>query len=84
MSNQLIHRLSRIQGQLEAIKKILETEGNKDCLRTIRLVKAANNALKKFGEAYINTHMDECLTNNPNPKNVEKDVREIITSVFTL
>ncbi|MFN4152606.1 MAG: metal-sensitive transcriptional regulator, partial [Candidatus Sericytochromatia bacterium] len=61
-SNQeLIHRLNRAIGQLEAIKKTLASEEDKDCIKTIRLLKAANNAIKKFGEAYVNEHLSECM-----------------------
>ena len=58
----LISRLSRIQGQLESIKRSLESDVDMECIKTMHLIKAANNALKKFGEAYVSNHMDECMS----------------------
>lgn len=54
---ELIHRLNRIQGQIEAVKKSIKIDDEKDCVKTLRLIKAANNALKKFGEAYVIMHL---------------------------
>ncbi len=78
----LIHRLNRIQGQIEAIKKMITDEEKRDCMNTLRLLKAANNAMKKFGEAYVNMHINECISDNISVKNVEKDIKEVISSVF--
>lgn len=78
----LIHRLNRIQGQIEALKKMVLEEDTKDCVNTLRLLKAANNAMKKFGEAYVNLHINECITQETNVKDVEKDIKEVISSVF--
>lgn len=80
----LVHRLNRIQGQIEAIKKSIQSEEKEDCLKTVRLIKASNNALKKFCETYVNYHLDECINNNLNPKHMEKELKEIVTSVFSI
>ncbi|MFN8672744.1 MAG: metal-sensitive transcriptional regulator [Candidatus Sericytochromatia bacterium] len=83
-NKELIHRLNRIIGQLEAIKRTLQTEENKDCVQTIRLLKAANNAIKKFGEAYVNDHLSKCIVNNKPPKEIEQGLKEVIGSVFNM
>ena len=72
---ELIHRLNRIQGQIEAVK---------DCVKTLRLIKAANNALKKFGEAYVIMHLGECMASDTPKKDMEKDLKEVISSAFSL
>jgi CsoR family transcriptional regulator, copper-sensing transcriptional repressor len=85
MDIQLVHRLSRIQGQIEAIKKEIQLEENKDCVKIMRLIKASNNAMKKFGEAYITAHLEECLRNNNSVgETLEKDLKDVINSVFNL
>lgn len=81
---ELIHRLNRIQGQIEAVKKSLKSEDKKDCVKTLRLIKAANNALKKFGEAYVNIHLEECLNSDISKKDMEKGLKEVINSAFSL
>lgn len=81
---QLIHRLNRIQGQIEAIRKRLVNQEEMDCVETLRLVKAANNALKKFGEAYVTAHLHECFSKNVTPRELEAGLQEVVTSAFYL
>lgn len=80
----LVSRLSRIQGQLESIKKSLELDSEMECVKTMHLIKAANNALKKFGEAYVSNHMDECMSGRTPKKNIEKELKSVIEAAFTL
>jgi DNA-binding FrmR family transcriptional regulator len=81
---ELIHRLNRAQGQIEAIKKSIQNESEKDCVRTIRLVKAANNALKKFAEAYVSRHMEQCMAESVPRKEMEQGLKETLSSAFSL
>ncbi|EKJ87331.1 metal-sensitive transcriptional regulator [Leptospira bourretii] len=79
----LIHRINRIQGQLEAIKNTITTE-EKDCEKAILLLKAAHQAMKKFGEAYIHEYMDTCFKEKKSVQNIETDVKKAITAAFSL
>jgi len=81
---QLIHRLNRVQGQIEAIRKRLINEEPMDCVETLRLVKAANNALKKFGEAYVTHHLKECVRNDVSREELEQGLQDVISSAFYL
>ena len=83
-NTELIHRLNRAQGQIEAIKKSLATGTEKDCLKTLRLLKAANNALKKFGEAYVAQHLHECIRSGASAEDMEKGLQEVVYSAFSL
>lgn len=80
----LIHRLNRAQGQIEAIKKTLQDGSAKNCLETIRLLKASQSALKKFAQAYIAQHLEECMRNKISEKQLKEDFEEVLESVFTL
>ena len=80
----LINRLNRAQGQIEAIKRNLEGGGELDCVRTIQLLKAANNALKKFGEAYVERHLTECIQRGAPRQDLEDNLKEVISSAFSL
>jgi len=82
-STDLVHRLNRIKGQIEAISRTLDSE-DQDCLKTMQLLKAANNALKKFGEAYVARHLDECIRSKSSIQDIEKDLRNVINASFTL
>ncbi len=80
----LISRINRIQGQLESIKKNLEGDGDMECIKTMHLIKSANNALKKFGEEYVSMHMEKCLNGKSPKKDMEKELRSVIEAAFTL
>ncbi|MDX1957726.1 MAG: metal-sensing transcriptional repressor [Leptospiraceae bacterium] len=79
----LIHRINRIQGQLEAIKKTIH-EDEKDCEKAILLLKASHQAMKKFGEAYIQEYMEACFKEKKNPANLEFDLKKAIKAAFSL
>lgn len=78
----LVHRLNRVIGQIEAIKKELQLDQEKDCVKIMRLVKASNNAMKKFGEAYITEHMEDCLRDGNSGDSMEKEMKDVINTVF--
>lgn len=80
----LIHRLNRAQGQIEAIKRSLANENEKNCLETIRLIKASQNALKKFAEAYVSEHLEECLDQDVSKEEMHKGLQVVISSAFGL
>ena len=80
---ELINRLNRVQGQIESIKRSLESGEPIECMKTMQLLKAANNALKKFGEVYVAQHMEECMNNNRPRKDMEKELKDVINAAFT-
>ncbi|MCB1324967.1 MAG: metal-sensitive transcriptional regulator [Spirochaetales bacterium] len=83
-TRELVHRLNRIIGQIEAIKRSLEGGDSADCVKNIQLLKAVNNALKKFGEAYVSDHMTRCLEEGSSRKELEKNLKDVINSAFSL
>lgn len=84
-ATKLTHRLNRIQGQIGAIKKILATDyEEQDCIEVLRLVKAVNNATKKFGEAYVSEHLRYCIRNDVPKDKIEEGLQEVITAAFSL
>jgi len=81
---QLIHRLNRVQGQIEAIRKRIANNEPMECVETLRLIKAANNALKKFGEAYVSSHLKQCVRDNVSKEDLEQGLQEVVASAFYL
>lgn len=81
---QLIHRINRVQGQIEAIRKRLISGEPMDCIETLRLIKAANNALKKFGEAYVSAHLKDCVRKGASKEELEEGLQEVVASAFYL
>lgn len=83
-SKELIYRLNRIQGQIEAIKKNI-ANGETNCVQNIRLLKATTNALKKFGQAYVEQHLESCLVSeNLDTKTLDKELKAVVNSVFSM
>lgn len=80
----LIHRLNRAQGQIEALKKMVNSDKEQDCVETLRLIKAVNNALKKFGEVYVSEHLHECIRQDVPKDQLEEGLQEVISSAFSL
>lgn len=79
----LIHRLSRIQGQIEGLKKIVAA-GNADCLKTIELAKASSNAIKKFAQAYVEAHLEQCVEEKRSLNELEGELKKVVQSSFSL
>lgn len=79
----LVHRLSRIQGQIEGLKKIVAS-GNADCLKTIELAKASSNAIKKFAQAYVEAHLEQCVEEKRSISEVEGELKKVVQSTFSL
>jgi len=71
----LINRLARIQGQIEALKKSLNSP-SKDCHKDLLVLKAAINGLKKFGAAYMIHNIEKCLKENKNQEQIIKTAIE--------
>ncbi|MCB1148186.1 MAG: metal-sensitive transcriptional regulator, partial [Leptospiraceae bacterium] len=92
LDKKLSHRLNRIIGQIEALKKKIEAEENSgeevfaagDCMQTIYQIKAARNAMKKFAEAYIQTHLAKCFQDGLQRENVENGLKEAVTAAMDL
>lgn len=78
----LKHRLNRIIGQLEGLKRRMNSDD--DCIKTLNQLKASINGLKKFAEAYMNSHMDECLTKGLDSKDIKDSLKQVIKGAFSL
>lgn len=55
----LINRLSRIEGQIRGIKKMVEQDAY--CTDIITQVAAANSALNSFNKELLSTHIRTCV-----------------------
>ncbi|MDA1353823.1 MAG: metal-sensitive transcriptional regulator [bacterium] len=81
---QLISRLNRANGQINAIKQLLENQNDQDCLKVLQQLKASINALKKFGEAYMEEHLDACLKEGKSQEELKENLRNVISGTFYL
>ncbi len=72
----IINRLSRVEGQVRGLKKMLNDEKKQDCKKFITQVKAARNALKNISKEYVANHIHACQTHSK--KTREKEIDEAI------
>ncbi len=56
----IISRLNRAEGQIRALKHLLEESRDEDCRTFITQIKAARAALKAASEQYILLHIGQC------------------------
>lgn len=56
----LIDRLSRAEGQVRALRHLLESGEVCDCKAFISQVKAARSALKRTSEQFVLHHINKC------------------------
>ena len=81
----LINRLNRAIGQIEAIKNDLSMNPeDQDCVQTFNQLKASINALKKFGQTYMEEHLDDCLEQGIDKEEIAKNLKQILNGIFNL
>ncbi|MCB1173989.1 MAG: metal-sensing transcriptional repressor, partial [Leptospiraceae bacterium] len=68
----------------EALKRNLEDGQSNDCVKNMQLLKAITNALKKFGEAYINEHLNKCMEIGSDQQELGENLQEVVKSAFSL
>ena len=83
-SHDLITRLSRIEGQVAALKRSLANDADVDCAQTLFQVKAATNGLKRFAEAFARAHAQRCVAHQTGRTRLAQELDTIINSAFTL
>ena len=73
----LIGRLHRIQGQLNAVEKMVEADI--DCSKVLMQVVAARRALKSFGDKLVQSHMHDCIEHADSLAESRKNLSNFIT-----
>lgn len=76
-------RLGRVIGQLQGLQKRLGAGGS-DCLSDMQQIKAANNALRKVAEVYLQLHLDECIQQKRPASEMQKNLQSVIRATFAL
>ncbi|WP_155885911.1 metal-sensing transcriptional repressor [Lachnospira multipara] len=58
----LINRLSRIEGQIRGVKKMIESDAY--CIDVLNQVSAASSALNSFSKLLLANHIKSCVIND--------------------
>jgi len=70
-------RLRKIQGQIEGVKKMVESSA--ECSDVLMQVVSARRALKSLGEKIIESHLHVCIENPSNPPECRRHLRSLLT-----
>ena len=73
-TDEVIKRLSKIEGHIRGIKKMLE-EG-KSCDQVLLQLSAVRSALNRATKILIEDHFDHCVLNKNKDKALEKELIE--------
>ena len=77
----LINRLSRIEGQIRGIKKMVEEDAY--CIDILVLVAAANAALNSFNKVLLGEHIKTCVANDIR-EGKDETIDELVTTLQKL
>ncbi len=75
----LLNRLSRIEGQVRGIRKMIEEE--KYCVDILTQIAATRGALKNAGLKVLNRHIDGCVSDAIEEGESQQVVPELIDVV---
>ena len=73
------HRLSRIQGQIKGIEKMIKDKNY--CPAILMQLKATRSAIKSLEVAILQQHINHCVkdaVNSKNNKQIEEKVAELL------
>lgn len=79
----VIDRLSRIEGHIRGIKKMVEED--RDCPDLLHQMAAVKAALNKTGELILEDHIESCMVDAVKEGNTEayvKDLKEAISKLI--
>lgn len=83
-THDLATRLARVEGQIAALRRTLETGADTDCVKTLTQVKAASAGLKRFAEALSRSYAKRCVAEKKSPGAFARDLDTIISSAYSL
>lgn len=78
-NKKIIQRINRVTGQLEGIKKMLESE--KVCTDVLIQFKAANSALENAMKVFAKDSIGVCFE-KLNKKNAKKELEKLLESLI--
>ena len=75
----IINRLSRVEGQVRGIKKMIEEK--RTCEEIITQYSATKSALKKAGSMIMKKYLQECLVTSKEPQEQVDSLLKILEHV---
>jgi DNA-binding FrmR family transcriptional regulator len=78
----VIDRLSRIEGHLRGVKKMVEEE--RDCPELLHQIAAIKAAINKVGELILEDHVESCMVDAVREGSAEDYVEELKAAIAKL
>ena len=75
----ILNRLSRIEGQVKGIKRMIEEE--KTCADILTQVAAVRAAINKVGGLILEQYAKECVVKSINSENKEQELESLLNTV---
>lgn len=75
----LDHRLARVLGQVEAVRRMIED--GEYCVNILMQLSAATGALDKVGQIILEQHIQACVSDaimSGNPKDRDEKIQELM------
>ena len=82
--HELTVRLARIEGQVAAIKHLVESDTNPDCARTLVQIKAASEALRHVGKLFAHASVERRFSEKKSRTRLERDIKTVMDSTFII
>ena len=79
----VLNRLSRIEGQVRGVKRLVENETY--CVEVLTQVSAIHEALRAAGKIIMRSHLEHCVTDalrRGDPEEAERIYREMMDVIF--
>jgi DNA-binding FrmR family transcriptional regulator len=80
--NKVIDRLSRIEGHVKGIKKMVEED--RDCPDLLHQIAAVKAAINKTGELILEDHIESCMVDAVNEGTTEQYVKDLKAAISKL
>jgi DNA-binding FrmR family transcriptional regulator len=78
----VIDRLSRIEGHVKGIKKMVEED--RDCPDLLHQIAAVKAAINKTGELILEDHIESCMLDAVNEGTTEQYVKDLKAAISKL
>ena len=77
---QLIDRLSRIEGQVRGLRRMVEED--RDCMEVLKQVAATGGAVRSVGMMILKDHLEGCVTEAIRDREQDGELIEQVIDLF--
>lgn len=79
MQQSVVHRLKRVRGQIDGLIRLVESDA--ECKKVVEQFSAADSALRRAVEHYLQEHLDTCL--HKTDRKTREEVKTVTDALIT-